>query len=161
MKRARRSSRFKDLAQLSAMPLLAELGDVANSELNPARELDAVLFDQVERYSRRLRRLNESDRAYVTIEMLTRGLGLVQAVAPGPQDHEFVREALSGDELLARRTLQLWHRRVHSTPYAHGPWPDDRLLGLWDDQTQASAEALLALPPFVPHALALGALVAA
>lgn len=132
-------------------PALLQAGALPNAIVHSALE------ELVEAYLERIHASKESDSLLWVTEVLCNGLGFAPAVRPASAaDREFCRVALGQDPSSARSSLAAWFSMVHGGTRRLS-LVDDRLLGLWDDQSEESAERLLGAPTEVTHALALAA----
>lgn len=126
---------------------------------DPSVRVDANLSDLVEDYTTKSKGMRDTDRVLASAETLCAGFGVAPAIRPEFMvDRDYALKALSADPSLAHRALRTWVSLVHGSDRdAIDASIDDRILSLWDEQTEDSAEQLLALSADVTHMLAVAA----
>lgn len=123
-----------------------------------AAHVDGTVGDLVEEFTTRAKGMRETDRALASAETLCVGLGVQPALRPesmADRDHCLV--ALQDDPMLAHRSLRAFRALVCGDDADGVGDIDDRLLALWDDQSEDSLEELLSRSPNVTHLIALAA----
>lgn len=117
-----------------------------------------AISELVDDFTRRVRGMRDLDRVFVSAETLCVGLGVPPALRPESMyDRDYCVTALSADQTLAQRSLRRWRGLVFGAAETAPEDIDERLLSLWDEQTEDSSAELLERPSHVPHLLALAA----
>lgn len=118
----------------------------------------AAVSELVDDFTRRVRGMRDKDRLFVSAETLCVGLGVLPAVRPDSMsDRDHCLAALSVDQTLAQRSLRSWRHLVFGSAATALEDIDERVLALWDEQTEDSSAELLGRPSHVCHVLALAA----
>ncbi|GAB2733790.1 hypothetical protein [Nocardioides pakistanensis] len=137
-----------------------EFSAAANSALITYDVDDSTAIEEaVEDFTSAVRGARGTDRMFVAARYLAEVFDLVPAIRPDAMvDRDILTASLIADETLALRSLRSWRALVHGTDAAAvDPSIDERVLMLWDDQTEESAERLSAMGADTAHALALAA----
>lgn len=120
--------------------------------------VDGAVTTLVEEFTERTRGMRDTDRVVASAETLCFALGIEPALRPERmEDRDACLAALTTDENLAHRSLKAWNALVHGSDASAVGDVDDRLLALWDEQTEDSTTELLTRPAHVAHMLALAA----
>lgn len=124
-----------------------------------AVHVDGEVADLAEQYAQIIKGMRDTDRMVVNADTICLGLGVNPAVRPEwMDDRDDILTAITADETLAQRSLMAWRSLViGSERDFEGCDIDDRLLALWDDQTEDSAGVILSKSAEVAHTLALAA----
>ncbi|MFC5729403.1 MULTISPECIES: hypothetical protein [Nocardioides] len=134
-------------------------GAAAQDVVDPyALRRHAAVAELVEDFTQRIRGMRSTDRVFVSAETLCVGLGVRPAVRPESMaDRDYCLEVLSADQTLAQRSLRRWRQLVFGSALEPMEEIDERVLALWDEQTEDSSAELLGRPGHVCHLLALAA----
>lgn len=120
--------------------------------------VDDDIADLVEKFTTRTRGMRETDRVMACAETLCIGLGVEPALRPETMaDRDYALKKLVADERLAFESLRALTSLVYGSDRNAVGDVDDRLMSLWDEQSEDSAREILSRPPRVAHMLAIAA----